>query len=321
MRFPIFTFIVAAALCSPLTLSPAQAGSASPAQDAVLITGASSGIGKRIALTLAENGYYVYAGSRKPGDIEALGAIPNIRGIRLDVTIQAEIDAAVATVRADGRRLVGLVNNAGVFLYDPLIEVSEQDMQFVIDVNLFGPYRVTKAFAPLIIESEGRIMTVGSLAGIFSNSLFGPYAMSKHAMEAFTESLDQEMAKFNVDAAIVEPGNFRSDVMKNMRQRAASIKSGARDTLYEDEFARFASFAQVDRSKHAEPTPVAEAVLDFFTTDQPKLRYMVSASQAEVDYTLSRALQKVVELNHDQTFSRSVEELTATLEELFAEAN
>lgn len=315
MRFLLRTLLVAAAL----GLFSAPSSSAAPAPGAVLVTGASSGIGRQIALTLAENGYFVYAGARKTQDIKALSAISNVRGIRLDVTIQTEIDAAVATVRADGRRLAGLVNNAGVFLYDPLIEVSEKDMQFIMDVNLFGPYRVTKAFAPLIIESGGRIMTVGSLAGIFSNSLFGPYAMSKHAMEAFTESLDQELAKFDVDAAIVEPGNFRSDVMKNMHRRAASTPGALRDTLFEDELARFASFAQADRSNQPEPAPVAKAVLEFFTTDKPKLRYMVSTSQAEVDYTLGRALRKVVELNRDQPFSKDVDQLTATLEALFAE--
>lgn len=321
MRFLIRLLAVAIGFGVPLTPASATAGTHSSTRDAVLVTGASSGIGKRIALTLAENGFYVYAGARKPADIAALSQLENIQGIRLDVTIQAEIDAAVATVRRDGRRLYGVVNNAGVFLFDPLIEVSEDDMQFIMDVNLFGPYRVTKAFAPLIIESEGRIMTVGSLVGIFSNSLFGPYSMSKHAMEAFTEALDQEMAKFNVDAAIVEPGNFRSDVMKNMHRRTTGAENGTQQTRYADEIARFASFTQADRSRHADPAPVAEAVLDFFSADEPKLRYLVSVSEAEVQYTLGRALQKVVELNDAQAFSQDLEQLTSKLEEQFTKKN
>ena len=321
MRLLISTFAAVLLTASSLTSDVAAAEPAMHERDAVLITGASSGIGKRIALTLAENGFYVYAGARKAKDIEALSELTNIRGIRLDVTVQEEIDAAVDAIRRDGRRLFGLVNNAGVFLFDPLIEVSEQDMQFIMDVNLFGPYRVTKAFAPLLIETEGRIMTVGSLAGIFSNGMFGPYSMSKHAMEAFTESLDQEMAKFGVDAAIVEPGNFRSDVMKNMHERLSATRGDARETQYSEEFARFADFADADRSEHAEPTPVAEAVLEFFTTDTPRLRYLVAPNQDEVDYTLTRALQKVVELNGEQPFSKSADQLTAMLEELLAGQN
>ncbi|MBT5218310.1 MAG: SDR family NAD(P)-dependent oxidoreductase [Woeseia sp.] len=93
--------------------------------------------------------------ARKAADIEALNAIENVQGIRLDVTVQEEIDAAVAHITKEGRGLYGLVNNAGVAVLGPLIEVSEADMQFQMDVNLFGPYRVSKAFAPLIIESRG----------------------------------------------------------------------------------------------------------------------------------------------------------------------
>ena len=149
-----------------------------------------------------------------------------------------------------------------------------------------------------------------------------PYEEFSRMLEKhFQPKLDQEMAKFNVDAAIVEPGNFRSDVMKNMHRRTTAIQSGKEQTRYAEEIARFASFAQADRSQHADPAPVAEAVLDFLTADKPKLRYMVSVSEAEVAYTLGRALQKVVELNDDQAFSQDLEQLTAKLEELFAKKN
>jgi len=142
-------------------------------QKAILVTGASTGIGRNIAERLAADGHYVYAGARKASDIAALSAIENIQGIRLDVTIQAEIDAAVAHITEEGRGLYGLVNNAGVGVLFPLIEVDEEDMQFQMDVNLFGPYRVTRAFAPLIIESKGRITTTGSISGILSGFLAG----------------------------------------------------------------------------------------------------------------------------------------------------
>jgi len=161
---------------------------------AILVTGASSGIGEQIALTLSQNGYYVYAGARKDKDLARLNKLPNMQSLRLDVTKQSDIDAAVRKVQAEGRGLFGLVNNAGVFLFDPLIEVSEQDMQFIIDVNVMGPYRVTKAFAPLIIESKGRINTIGSVAGLFSGRLFGPYGISKFAVEAYSEALASERA-------------------------------------------------------------------------------------------------------------------------------
>jgi NADP-dependent 3-hydroxy acid dehydrogenase YdfG len=125
------------------------------AQKAVLITGASSGIGLRTAELLASKGYFVYAGARKQKDMDALNALDNVQAVRLDVTVQEEIDAAVETVRKGGRGLYGLVNNAGVFTGGPLIETDIGELQWLFDVNVYGIYRVTQAFAPLIIESQG----------------------------------------------------------------------------------------------------------------------------------------------------------------------
>ncbi len=286
---------------------------------AVLVTGASSGLGKQIALTLAGQGFYVYAGARKDRDIATLSSLPNIEGIRLDVTVQSDIDRAVETIRKEGRGLYGIVNNAGVFLFDALIEVSEEDMQFITDVNVFGPYRVTKAFAPLIIESEGRITTIGSIAGITSGRLLGPYAMTKHAMESYTESLTQEMAKFGVEVSIVEPGNFRSDIMKNMEWRLAQIKAGEKESRYEEEIKRFGGFVAPDRSKHADPQPVADAVVHFMTASAPKVRYLVAPNAAEASFTIQRSLLKTLQLNEGHAYSLDRDALVAMLDQLLAE--
>ena len=158
-------------------------------QRAVLVTGASTGIGRRIAEDLAEKGFYVFAGARKQQDLDALNDIPNIQAVRLDVTVQDEIDAAVQTVADSGKGLYGLVNNAGVFIGGPLIEVDVAEFEWLMDVNVTGVYRVTQAFAPMIIESQGRISTIGSISGNGSGRFFSQYSMSKHAMEAFTDTL------------------------------------------------------------------------------------------------------------------------------------
>ncbi len=303
-------------------LSIPQLAKASPGeQRAVLVTGASSGIGKQIAVTLSKNGFFVYAGARKAADLAALSALPNVQGIRLDVTIPTEIDAAVDTIRLAGRGLYGLVNNAGVFLFDPMIEVSEQDMQFIMDVNLFGPYRVTKAFAPLLIESKGRITTTGSIAGLAAGRLFGPYAMSKFAMEAFTESLAAEMAKFDVQVSIVEPGNFRSDIMANMQRRVDQLKQGKRESQFEEEITRMATFVQTDRSQHQPPTPVANAVLDFFTNPAPPLRYLVTPNQNEASYAIGKVLEKAVQLNQNHAFTVTPKELHQLLDNSLRQAD
>jgi NAD(P)-dependent dehydrogenase (short-subunit alcohol dehydrogenase family) len=181
-------------------------------QQAILVTGASTGSGRMIAETLAAKGHYVFAGARKQKDLDALDAIENIQSIRLDVTIQGDIDAAVKTVSESGKGLYAIINNAGVGLMAPLIELDEEDLDFILDVNVYGPYRVTKAFAPMLIESKGRVVNIGSIAGVQTRTFYGPYSMSKHALEAYNDTLDIEMAKFGVKVSIVDPGGFSSNI-------------------------------------------------------------------------------------------------------------
>jgi NAD(P)-dependent dehydrogenase (short-subunit alcohol dehydrogenase family) len=152
-----------------LSILPASAAAEeNQAQKAVLITGASTGIGRAAAERLAANGYFVYAGARKQADIDELNQIKNIKAVRLDVTKQDEIDAAVELVRKEGRGLWGVVNNAGVNVVAPMIEADIAEFEFLFDVNVFGVFRVTKAFAPLVIESQGRIVNISSISGFLS---------------------------------------------------------------------------------------------------------------------------------------------------------
>jgi len=262
---------------------------------------------------LSQNGFFVYAGARKAADLSRLDAMENVRSVRLDVTIQSEIDAAVALVRAEGRGLFGLINNAGVAVLGPLIELSEDDMQFQLDVNLFGPYRVTKAFADLLIESQGRVMTVSSIGGILSGPFSGAYSMSKHGVEAYTDALAAELDRFSVKVAAVEPGNYKSKILASMVKRMEA-------TGYSAAGSRYGSMLDIitgpiDRSQYKEPDDVALAALDFLTSDSPKRRYMVVPSQFEAEITIRQVLRELVELNEGQPYSYSREELVQLLDE------
>jgi NAD(P)-dependent dehydrogenase (short-subunit alcohol dehydrogenase family) len=295
-------------------LNDALARQESGEQKAVLITGASTGIGRNMAETLAAEGYFVYAGARKQADIDELSAIENIQGIRLDVTVQDEIDAAVEHVRSEGRGLYGLVNNAGVGVIWPLIEIDEEDMQFQMDVNVFGPYRVTKAFAPMIIESKGRITTTGSISGILSGLMFGPYSMSKHAIEAFTDSLAREMQKFDVHVSVIEPGNYKSSIVDSLKRRMDSRGFSAKDSLYEEEINRMlAGLDSIEEDK--EPDEVSAALLDFLGDDKPKRRYMVVPVERQAEITIRKAIEELVQLNERHQYSYSRENLVAMLDE------
>ena len=254
---------------------------------AVLVTGASTGIGRKITERLAAHGYFVYAGARKDSDLKALGAIRNVQAIRLDVTKTEEIEAAVQTVTQAGRGLYGLVNNAGVYTEAPLVDTSPEEFDLVMKVNLYGPWRVTRAFAPLIRAGHGRIVIIGSISGILNEDEDGAYQMSKHAMETFAATLAQEQAPAGVRVSIVEPGAYRSEIMATSARR-----SGTLPQKEVDEWTRL-----------PEPDDVAAAVERALSEPTPKLRYMVVPDQQEAEETLKAQIQQLVELNEGQRYT------------------
>jgi len=283
-------------------------------QKAVLVTGASTGIGRKITEVLAAKGYFVYAGARKQKDLDALNAIDNVQSIRLDVTIQQEIDAAVQTVRDGGRGLYGLVNNAGVGSGAPLIEAKESDVRWLFDVNVFGVFKITQAFAPLIIESQGRITTIGSIAGTLSGPFYGPYSMSKFAMEAFTDALAPEMERFDVQVSVIEPGNYRSEISKTGRAKMGEMDDAKKKSPYAEDYRR-ALERPTDRSQYKEPDEVAAAALHALFAEQPKRRYMVVPNKEEAGWTINGAIRRMVQQNEQQAYTFSRDELIQMLDQ------
>jgi len=287
-------------------------------QKAVLVTGASTGIGRKITEVLAANGYYVYAGARKQKDLDALNEIENVQSLQLDVTKQEEIDAAVATVRNGGKGLYGLVNNAGVFIGGPLVEVSAEEMEWLMDVNVSGPYRVTRAFAPLIIDSKGRITTIGSISGILSGQFSGQYSMSKHAIEAYTDSLAREMERFEVKVSVIEPGNYRSQIALSAADRMAGKEYAMEGSPYAEDIKAMQG-RMGDRSQYKDPDEVAEAALHALFDATPKRRYMVVPNQEEASWTIGKAIEELVQLNQDHAYSYSREQLIEMLDAAMGE--
>jgi NAD(P)-dependent dehydrogenase (short-subunit alcohol dehydrogenase family) len=276
--------------CCVLPFAGSFAGAAEPAepvaqQRAVLVTGASTGIGRKITERLAAEGWFVYAGARKEADLAELDAIENVDSLRLDVTRPDEIAAAVETITKAGRGLYGVVNNAGVAIAGPLLQTKEEDFDFLFDVNVYGPYRITKAFAPLVIASKGRITNIGSISGTLSAKDLAAYSMSKHAIEAFTDSLAAELAPQDVKVIVIEPGNYNSDIGKSAEKRSGSTTRLS------------------DRSKYKEPDEVAAAVLQALSAATPKRRYMVVPNQTEAEWTIRKQIEELVQLNEKQPYS------------------
>jgi len=286
-------------LSGPMALADPPPGET---QKAVLVTGASTGIGRKITERLAADGYFVYAGARKDKDLEDLNALENVQAIRLDVTKADEIAAAVDTVAKAGRGLYGLVNNAGVAITGSFMDTKEEDFDFVMDVNTYGPYRVTKAFAPLIIAEKGRITTIGSISGILSARDLGVYSMSKHAVEAFTDSLALQMEPQGVQVSVVEPGNYNSEIGSSAAKRTGVVSR------------------LTDRSQYKPPDEVAAAVKLALSEPGPKRRYMVVPSQHEAEITIRKAVQELVQLNEGQAYTYDRESLVKMLDEALATA-
>jgi NAD(P)-dependent dehydrogenase (short-subunit alcohol dehydrogenase family) len=307
--------LLAALLLGAVATVPVGA-QASPTQ-AVLVTGASSGIGRKIAERLAGEGYFVYAGARKAEDIAALSKIPNTQGIRLDVTVAADIAAAVETVRRGGRGLHGVVNNAGIAIVAPLIEVEERELQSLLDVNVMGPYRVTKAFAPMLIEAKGRIVTISSISGIVSGPLFGPYSMSKHAVEAFGDALGAEMSRFGVGVSLIEPGNYRSEIGRNTMAQVEAALERAKGTPFEPQMRQMVA-AMGNYDNYPEPDAVAAAALDALRNPRPQPRYMVVPAARQAEVTIRKQIEELVQLNQNHPFSYDRDALVRMLDEALA---
>ena len=285
-----------------------------PHQKAVLITGASSGLGRVMAETMAADGYFVYAGARKDKDLEELTAIDNIQGVRLDVNKQDQIDAAVKTISEAGRGLYGLVNNAGVVVVQPLIEIEEDEFDFQMNVNIYGPYRVTRAFAPLIIESKGRISIIGSISGTLSSATWGPYSMTKFAMEAYADALADEMKSFGVHVSLIEPGAYRSNIGKSALERMAERNQSAADSKFKIAMDESVDWLSLFENEHGDPTEVAGAVMKALFDDNPKPRYLVVPTQEQAYWTINRAIERMVEQNHDHKYSYDREALIEMLD-------
>lgn len=267
---------------------------------AVLVTGASSGIGRAIAERLAAEGHYVYAGARKEGDLSELGQLRNVHPLRLDVTEPRDVAAAVRAVTDGGRGLYGVVNNAGVLSLGPIVDADELDFGLVMAVNLHGPLRVTKAFAPLVIDAKGRIVMMGSTAGIQAVANASAYSMSKHAIEAFTDTLAEEMKPFGVGVSVIESSNRNTRIGRNILNRAGSMPW------------------MPDFASYRDPGDVVDAVTLALFERKPKRRYLVVQNEREAQRTVGKQIEQLVQLNEGHRFTYDRSELIAMLDDALA---
>lgn len=249
---------------------------------AVLVTGASTGIGAAAALHLAALGHRVFAGVRRVEDGEALqrrgGAL--IVPVLIDVTDAGSITAAARWVaEAVGAGGLGaLVNNAGIAVAGAWEHVGRERLLQQFEVNLFGTVAVTQAFLPLIRRGRGRIVTVTSITGKHAPPFYGPYAASKHALEAFGDSLRLEMRPWGIKVSLIEPGAVDTPIWEKGLSLADEVVSEmppeARRIYAPYIEAARRSGKQAGRRGIA-PGRVAEAIAHAVRSPRPKTRYFV----------------------------------------------
>lgn len=250
---------------------------------AVVVTGASTGIGRAVAEDLAARGFEVFAGVRRDADAQALrAASAALTPVMIDVTDGASLAAARATVDAAlaGRGLWGLVNNAGIAVGGPLEFIEIDNLRRQFEVNVIGQIAATQAFLPAIRRARGRIVNIGSISGRLSTPFVGPYSASKHAMEALTDALRGELRPWGIGVSIVEPGAIDTPIWEKANTQVDDIE---RDipregmALYGKTIEAMRGFLGAQGRSGIPPERVARAVAHALTSRRPKTRYLVGA--------------------------------------------
>jgi len=261
---------------------------------AVVVTGASTGIGRATTLALAAAGYRVFAGVRRDADGEALRAVDaRVTPLRLDVTDAGERAAAAARVaEVTGGSLYALVNNAGVVVPGPLEFLDLAELRRSLEVNAVAPVAVAQAFLPLLRRAHGRLVHVGSSSGYLATALMGAYAASKFALEALADAQRRELAGSGVEVVLVEPGAIATPIWDKglaYGEQLEKTLSPEALALYGRDVARLREYARAAPGRAIPAERVAEVVLRALAASRPRARYRVGAD-AKLGFALARLL-------------------------------
>jgi NAD(P)-dependent dehydrogenase (short-subunit alcohol dehydrogenase family) len=266
---------------------PPSAGATTAVRPRVLVTGASTGIGRATAELLRDRGWEVFASVRHAGEapggtIELVFDVTDAEGIRHAASRIDELDA--------------LVDNAGIAIAAPLEFLPPEELTRQLDVNVVGQLRVLQAFLPALRRSRGRVVLMGSIAGKSALPLLGAYAMSKFALEAMADALRVEVAPFGMHVAIVQPGTIATPIWTKPQRTVDEFPPEAAE-LYGDRVEKFRRLA-AERAGNAVPAAeVAKAVEHALTSPKPKTRYIVGPDakrRARVEKLPDRLRDKVL---------------------------
>lgn len=260
----------------------------------VLVTGASTGIGFSTALLLNQKGFRVYAGVRRSQDEATILEKSNnqIIPLRLDVTKEDEVRAAIDTIRKNGHSLWGLVNNAGVVVAGPLEYISAEELREQFEVNVIGLHRMTVHALSLLREARGRIVHVGSVSGHFAFPYVGPYCASKFAVTALGDSLRRELRPHGIKVSLIEPGRVKTPIWEksaitNKARRSRLPKEA--EAHYGEVMTKMEILAQKSASAGVTSEVVANKIYHALNSRCPRAHYLVGVD-ARIEVFLQRFL-------------------------------
>lgn len=249
----------------------------------VVITGASTGIGWAAARFLLGRGFRVFGSIRKQADADRLKAEfgANFTPLIFDVTDEAAVLAAARQVRdaLNGETLAGLVNNAGIAVVGPVLELSAEEFRRQMEVNVIGPVIATQAFAPLLGSdpslkgAKGRVVMISSVSGRNGNPLISAYSASKYAIEGLSESLRRELMLFGIDVIIIAPGAVKTPIWDKAEEVDISIYQ---NSPYFPALQRMRKFLALLGSTGLPPEKIAETIFKALTRPTPKVRYQIT---------------------------------------------
>ncbi len=240
----------------------------------VFITGGAGGLGGATARYLAERNWRVFAADCVEDALELIGKEKHITPLHLDVTDRDSVAAAAEQVAGEVDGLDGLVNFAGILAVGSLIELEEEALARVLEVNVMGTFRVNQALFPLVHAGKGRIINISSETGWQSGMPFnGAYAMSKHAIEAYSDSLRRELMFLDVPVIKIQPGPFKTEMVAGIERNFS--RAAEKSPHFHDLLTRIKGMTVHEQEKANDPEIIAETVHTALTTSYPWPAYSV----------------------------------------------
>ena len=263
----------------------------------IVVTGASTGIGRACVAKAARGGAYIFAAVRKDGDGASLKQEfgESVAPLIMDVCDEAAISAAARTVgeHLKGAKLAGLVNNAGIAVSGPLELLDTSELRRQFETNLFGLHAVTRAFLPLLgtdgarTGAPGRIVMMSSVGGKSGSPFVGPYAASKHALEGYSQSLRRELMLFGIKVVVVAPGAVATPIWDKADREADFSRFDK--TPYGPAGRAIAKYMLELGRKGLPASAIGDVVWRGLTAEKPRQRYTVLRGKL-MNYDLPRLL-------------------------------